>query len=69
MSSYTLIEELRKARDDELSLTAAVVEVRIRYTGIPSEERSNENQDFAGDYTLGRNTHTSSCPCDKYTYI
>jgi hypothetical protein len=62
VSSYKLIEELRKARDDELSLTAAIVEVRIGNTGVLSEDRSNENQDLAADYTLGRNTHTSAYP-------
>jgi hypothetical protein len=38
VSSHKLVEELRKAGDDELSLTAAIAEVRIEHTGIRSEE-------------------------------
>ena len=69
MSNYKLIEDLRKARDDELSLTAAIVEVCIGNTGILLEERSNENQDLAADYTLGRNTHTSAYHWRRWIYV
>ncbi|KIM88557.1 hypothetical protein PILCRDRAFT_769584 [Piloderma croceum F 1598] len=57
VSSHKLVEELRKAGDDELSLTAAVAEVRKHWHSIGRE--SNENQDLAADYTLGRNSHTN----------